>query len=370
MTLLDRFKTVEVGGVMQLEAECSQIRERASIQCRMVHVCVFPETELWELQRFMRFCAALKYTHIVLEFWGTLKYDCLKELSWDSGFDKAQIRPIISEARALGLEIVPMFNHWGHASASRAMHGKHVVLDQAPSLQTYFSEDGWCWDIGKAKVKSLLRQVRNELIELCGDGSYFHIGCDEAYGFEFTRENMDFVCDFLNSISDEMNECGRRVIVWGDMFLYSHKHYSNTYVCNAPTPEAEQYLLCRLDKRITIADWQYDVAHSPVETSLVFKEAGFDCFLCPWDKGVAQLDSCVDTVRKESLCGVIHTTWHTLSSGLPFVLLCAVKSFDDGKSMPYLAAYGKSAALMRRVMPSCGDYKKAGWSKIQVSSKW
>jgi hypothetical protein len=49
------------------------------------------------------------------------------------------------------------------------MHGKHVVLDQNPTLQTYFSEDGWCWDIRKPKVRELFRKIRSELIELCGD---------------------------------------------------------------------------------------------------------------------------------------------------------------------------------------------------------
>ena len=370
MTLLDCFKAIEIDGEMRIAVDCAEIRDSASIKERMVHFCVFPETELWELRRFLRFAAALKYTHVILEFWGTLRLDCLKELAWPNSFTQEEIRPLLREASDLGLAIVPMFNHWGHASLSRAMHGKHVVLDQNPALQTYFSDDGWCWDIKNPKVRTLLRSIRKELIDLCGDPPYFHIGCDEAYGFDFSQESMDFICDFLNEIVTEAATDGRRIIAWGDMFLSGHDHYANAYTCNAPSAEAEQYMLARLDRRLILADWQYDATHAPVETALVFKKAGFDCMLCPWDKGRAQLDACIDTARDESLLGVIHTTWHTLTSGMPFVLLSAIKSFDGSNSMPLLAAYGHTAALLRRVMPESKDYEKAGWSKRQVSCKW
>ena len=234
MTLLDRFKAIDHDENLAIEVECCQIKEKPLIGNRMGHFCIFPETELWELQRFVRFCAALKYTHVVLEFWGMLKLDCMSELSWSHGYTKEQIKPIIKEANDLGLEIIPMFNHWGHASGSRVMHGKHVVLDQNPMLQTYFSEDGWCWDIKKPKVRKLLSQIRAELTEICGNGRYFHIGCDEAYNFELTKENMDFICDYINDISDEMTSLGRRIIAWGDMLLYRHPYYNsnNKYACN------------------------------------------------------------------------------------------------------------------------------------------
>ena len=372
MTLLDRFKAVDIDGTPAIEVDCCQIRDKAIIPRRMVHFCVFPETELWELQRFIRFCGALKYTHIVLEFWGMLQYDCMKELAWPHAYTKEQIKPIIREANDLGLEIIPMFNHWGHASAGRVMHGKHVVLDQNPTLQTYFSEDGWCWDVQKPKVKGLLRQIREELVELCGSGNYFHIGCDEAYNFEFTRANMDFVCDFINEIRDEMCLQGRRVIVWGDMFLYRHAQYAceNRYTCNAPTAEAEQYMLRRLDRDLVIADWQYDAKQAPVETAAVFSGAGFDCILCPWDRGIPQMNAVLSTVKEQALSGFMHTTWHTLSRGMPFVTLGAIGGFENTDPCEMARIRTHTAALLRKVMPIGGDYRKAGWSKIQVADLW
>lgn len=372
MTLLDRIGAIDVNDGIAAEVECCGIKDKPSVKNRMVHFCIFPETELWELQRFIRFCGALKYTHIVLEFWGMLKYDCMKELSWSHGFSKDEVRPLINEAMALGLEVIPMFNHWGHASASRVMHGKHVVLDQDPTLQTYFSDDGWCWDFRKEKVRSLLRQIRCELVDLCGEGSYFHIGCDEAYNFSFSKEDMDSICDHINEISREMNSMGRRTIAWGDMFLYKHGHYNkeNKYTCNAASAEAEEYLLERLDKNVIIADWQYYPEHFPVETASVFKKKGFDCLLCPWDESDKNIIAMTETVRSEELLGLLHTTWHTLSKGFPRVLVAAVCSFDSEDTLGSFNKRTASAAILRKVLPVNGDYVKAGWSKFQISSKW
>ena len=372
MALIDRFCAVDIDGETRIELECCELWDRPLITNRMVHFCIFPETELWELQRFIRFCGALRYTHIVLEFWGMLKYDCMKELSWSNGFTKEQIAPIVREARDLGLEVIPMFNHWGHASAGRVVHGKHVVLDQNPALQTYFSEDGWCWDIGKVKVRELLRRIRAELIELCGEGEYFHIGCDEAYNFELTDENINILCSFINGVSDEMKSQGRRVIMWGDMILYHHQQYNpkNRYTCNAPSPEVEKSFLERLSKDVVIADWQYHVTEAPVETVSVFKNAGFDCLLCPWDDGAPAADATIATLQGSGLMGFMHTTWHTLSAGMPFVTFMALGGFEAEIKCDKVQMRTYTAALMRKVMPACGDYSRAGWSKIQVSFKW
>lgn len=372
LTLIDRFQAIDQDGGSAVQLDCCQIWDKAVIRNRMVHFCIFPETELWELQKFLRFCAALRYTHVVLEFWGMVQLDCMRELAWPHAFTRQQLRPILQEASDSGLEIIPMWNHWGHASSGRVMHGKHVVLDQNPALQTYFSDDGWCWDIRKPKVRQLLRRIRSELIELCGSGHYFHIGCDEAYNFEFTPENMELICDFINEISADLSAQNRRALVWGDMFLYRHAHYNakNWYTCNAPSPEAEQLMLARLSRDVILADWQYDAAHAPVETAAVFQQAGFDCLLCPWDRGVGQMNAVRATVAEQSLMGILHTTWHTLSSGMPYVAAAAVAGFEAREIHDMLPLLTQSAALLRKVMPVHGDYTKAGWSKVQVDTLW
>ena len=372
MALLDRIQIVDSEQGTRLEIGCANIADTPAVARRMVHFCIFPETELWELEKFVRLCGALRYTHIILEFWGMLRYDCMSELAWSHAFSKDEVRPIIDEARALGLEVIPMFNHWGHASAGRVACGKHVVLDQNPALQTYFNEDGWCWDIKKPKVRALLAQIRAELIELCGEGKYFHIGCDEAYSFDLTRrESMDVICDYINELTAELGKLGRRAIVWGDMFLYRHSHYNqiSKYACNCPSPESERYMLDRLSRDAIIADWQYDAVSAPVETSLLFRDAGFDCIVCPWDMSVPKMNSCLSTAKDEGLYGLIHTTWHTLAKGMPYVLMAAVGCYEGREVKSVREFRTSAAALLRKVYRSNGVYERAGWTKYQINDR-
>ena len=366
MTLLDRIRVAEEEDGF-LELDCCEIRDLPSVGTRMVHFCIFPETELWELERFIRLCAALKYTHIVLEFWGMVKYDCMEELAWPHAYTKEELSPIMAEARDLGLEIIPMFNHWGHATASRVMHGKHVVLDQNPAKQSYFTEDGWCWDIRKPKVRELMRKIRAELTELCGEGKFFHVGCDEAYNFDLNPvENRDAICDYLNEISAEMTARGRRIILWGDMFLYRHPHYTRGYTCLSPSAEAEAYMLDRLSKDVVIADWQYFPGRGAVETSEVFVRAGFDTLICPFDCGMEHTEGCLETAKQEGMMGLLHTTWNTLSKGTPFVLMSAMGCYDGDFPKDHTMCMTYTAAVLRKASPVEGDYRRAGWAKFQT----
>ena len=129
-------------------------------------------------------------------------------------------------------------------------------------------------------------------------------------------------------------------------------------------------MLQRLSRELIIADWQYDAKYAPVETAAVFKQAGFDCLLCPWDRGVAQMRAVVSTVKEQQLTGLLHTTWHTLSQGMPYALLAAVCSLEGMDEYAAGNLRTHTATLLRKVMPAKGDYEKAGWSKIQIATLW
>lgn len=371
ITLLDRIKAIDLEeGQEQLAIDCCEIIDSPQIENQMAHFCIFPDTELWELHKFLRLCGVLKYSHVVLEFWGMLQYDVLKELSWSHAFTKEQIRPLIQEANDMGIEIIPMFNHWGHAAASRVMHGKHVVLDQNPRLQTLFNEDGWTWNITNPRTRQLLARIRQELMDLCGAGSYFHLGCDEAYNFKIDQSNAHLLTDFLNEIVQELDVQNRRAIMWGDMLVAKRPEFDpqNRYTASCKDVETEQHLLQMLDHRMIIADWQYDAQKAPVETALIFQKAGFDVILCPWDRSLACIEAHTATVKGSGLQGIMHTTWHTLSSGTPMVTKSAVLSWQNedasGRHMANCSA--KTAALLRKAYFVDGSYTKAGWAKYEI----
>lgn len=371
MTLMDRIETYDTEAGVELKIDCFELKESPAIKNRIAHMCVFPEVELWEIQKFLRLCAALRYSHVIVEFWGMMKYDCLDALSWKNAYAKDEIRPIFEEARDLGLELIPMFNCWGHAAACRASFGKHVVLNQRPELQYLFTDSGWSWNIYSPKAKELLRKIRDELIDLCGEGEYFHVGCDESYCYDLKdKQVMDDVCDYINEMSAELTAKGRRAIVWGDMFLYKYPEYKSkaayAYACFSPSPESEQYMLAKLDKNIVIGNWQYCSVEAPVETTPVLVKAGLDNIICGWDRGEANTKACIDAAKEHNLAGYMHTTWDTLDSGTWYLALAGVKCFDGdviGNRMT------QTASLLRKVYFTDGDYLRSGWRRRDVSNR-
>ena len=229
-----------------------------------------------------------------------------------------------------------------------------------------FSEDGWKWNTERYDVRNLLKNVRSELEELCGNGEYFHIGCDEAYGFSYSKNSMDKICDYINEISNELQVDGRKTIMWGDMLLHKNQDYKGTYSAVAPNEECEKYMQSGIDKNIIIGDWQYWSDEYPIQTSVNLTDSSFNVIICPWDQGTSFSDACINTAKNHKLYGIMHTTWHTLSSGMPYVTRCAISCWEDDVA-PDITPYSlKTAAIMRKTYFAEGDWKKAGWAKCEV----
>ena len=362
ITMLERIEYDRPSNSLRIP--CGRVEERPHMAFRTVHLCLFPETSLRFVKKCIRACGIAKYSHIVLEFWGMLKLDCMAELAWPFAHTKEEIRPLIEEARTLGMEIIPMFNHLGHASANRELYGKHVVLDQNPRLEYLFNTHGWEWDFESEEVYDLLARVRRELIELCGEGSYFHLGCDEAYSLGYGENRAEALCHYLNRIAAELREQGRRTIIWGDMLLLRRDYVgeSQKYSCNMENEEIYRTLIEGLDKDIIIADWQYHLSCDIWKSSTALKEAGFEVVCCPWDTQ-SNARSAIVNVQKQELMGIMHTTWHTLSKGFPIMLYSGRAAYSGETEVKAKEVRFSAAEVARRVLPAHGIYEDAGWSE-------
>lgn len=333
------------------------------IKNRMIHICVFPENDLYYIKKLIRLIGLCQYTHIVIEFWGMLQYDCLKELAWPHAFTKAQAKTLIQECRELGMEPIPMFNQLGHASASRVCYGKHVVLDQNPCLQNLFTPDGWAWDICSQEVISLFKNIRQELYELFGDGEYIHLGCDEAYYISRTDSLRKQLPGFLATLTGEVEAEGRRPMIWMDMLL-EEKKFENCYTVGKKD-EVDQ--LRNATARSTIfVDWQYNyLGAAPVPSLASLAGCGRDVMGAPW-YNEKNYEAHVNTIIQNDFFGIMHTTWHTLKEYMPSVLGCAKKcgarSFDWSVGRPR----EETATLLRRVSFEGNTYADCGWSKTQI----
>ena len=330
---------------------------------RMIHICVFPENDLYFIKKLVRLAALCQYTHIVIEFWGMLRYDCLRELSWPHAFTKAEAAEIIRECRELGIEPVPMYNMLGHATASRVCYGKHVVLDQNPRLQPLFTPDGWAWNILSDDVVNLLRNVRAELYELFGDGEYFHIGCDEAYYITRDDELRAQLPGYLANLTREVEADGRKPLLWMDMLLEAGRYPK--CVASGKAEEMDS-LRGALAPSSIFVDWQYSCTEVPIPTLLALKDSGHDVIGAPWlDR--QNYAAHIETITANDLSGIMLTTWHTLQEKMFGILGCAKGC--GAATFPWSASSGlreETATLLRRVSFEGNSYADCGWSKAQI----
>ena len=379
MVLMMRIEAVELSlGRESFRIAACELESRYTIENRMIHFCVFPETSPVFLKKVLRLAGVMQYTHVVLEFWGMLRYDCLKELAWPNAFDKDYARSVVKEIEDMGMEAIPMQNHLGHASACRVSGGKHVVLDQNPRLANLFSPDGWSWNIDSEAAHDLLKEVRRELYEIYPGAKYFHLGCDEVYSYEKGDEDQRKMRNFLHDLIEEVKAEGKTPIIWGDMLLNPDAIGVNSrrqvprpekpYFCGCDTPENAEKMIEAIPKDTVIADWHYDVLEAPIETSVYLKNKGFNVLGAPWFKN-PNCQAHVDTIKEHRLFGLMVTTWHTLAEKMPHIvtdalMFGAIQSPWSGEAQSKIRT--ETATLLRKVCFVDSDYKEAGWTDSQI----
>ncbi len=358
---------------------CFEIKDKPSLGFRCIHLCVFPETTLLFLKKMIRLFGLLKCTHIILEFFATLKFDCFPYLAWENGYTKEDIVPIITDGKALGIEFIPMFNHFGHAGGSRFRSGKNVVLDNAPEYAEYFLPDGWTWNVENPDVLILHQKMREELCNLFGDGKYLHIGCDEVYAADclcnpYDKEDNEKFMDFINSTAEKVKQLGRTPIMWGDMFL-DDKEFPYPYCGNI------SYRCCngrenlsKLSKDMIIADWQYNIDGTHTESIDYFLERinPENLLLCPWE-GADNIKGRCDIAKEKKLNGVIGTTWNGICRDPKFAVYTACLMWENAENETPFGRWevfkAMSAANIRKLVPANGVYKDAGFVEEELAFK-
>lgn len=364
--LLMKIEAVTPAGQLGIAAVCET--SRYTLKNRMIHFCIFPETDIALLRRHLRLTAVLGYTHAVLEFWGTLAFDCCPALAWkDISYTKDETRDLLREMRELGIQPIPMFNHLGHASLSRICSGKHVVLDQDPSKYAWFTPDGWSWNTFNPNARALLTSVRAELYELFGEVEYFHAGLDESYNYARSADLFDTLPEYLGELTHAIAAEGRRPMIWMDMFLPPEAFADGKkHICANHSPEKCSAVLKALHPSTVLVDWQYGVSKAPVTTSLYLKNSGFDIMGAPWlggDNGQAHLDTAVE----HGLFGVMQTTWHTLATEAHKMIRFA-RHFGAASApwSPNADTTSETATLLRKLPFEPLSYEQTGWMARQI----
>lgn len=356
-------------GLGKYRIACCDLSGRYSIKERMIHFCVFPETSFAFIKKCIRLAGIMQYTHVVLEFWGMLKYECLKELAWPCAFDKLQADELVKEIECLGMKAIPMFNHLGHAAGCRVSGGKHVVLDQNPALAGLFSPDGWSWNVTGGSARSLLTSVRGELYELFPRSDCFHLGCDEVYSYESGEDKQRVMREYLHSLLESVHSEGRQPIIWGDMLLNREMlSLDSGYFCGCDSPDNALKMIASIPRYTIIADWHYDVFEAPLKSSVFLKEQGFEVLGVPWFK-TENCKAHIDTITANGLKGIMVSTWHTLAEKMPHIVEDAIMLgayHSPWSTEGTNTLHTETAALLRKLLYVNGNYSEAGWTDSQV----
>lgn len=303
-----------------------RIADYPQLAFRGVHICIFPSTELAAVRQMILLAARFKYNAVVIEFWSSLKSKKHPETAYASAYTPEQIRPLVELGHALGMEMIPMLNSWGHASGMRSRSGQHTVLDRYPQYKALYEPDGWSFCLSNPAIYDHLFDRYDELLELFAPVHYFHLGMDEAWGHLGLKESRDcrgdeplkLITAHLEKLHDYFARRNIRVLMWHDMFLErDHPQLGRQSPANSIPPFNTHRALPSLPKDVIIAAWNYSVKGEwPVPK--YFHDKGYPVVVCPW-KTKRNTIALVDTAKKHDLLGLLATTWDSLDVSQPSV---------------------------------------------------
>ncbi|MDD5596992.1 MAG: family 20 glycosylhydrolase [Victivallaceae bacterium] len=353
---------------------CAEIQDYPLMKFRSAHLCIFPETSLKALEKSIQLLGMYKYTHVVLEFWGMLKLDALPELAWPQAYSKDQVRPLLQLIRDLGMKPIPMFNHWGHATASRVRCGRHVVLDQNPLFEPLFEPDGWTWCLSSPETLKLLAEVRRELIEFFGEVEYFHLGCDEAYSHatcDACRQHdpAELLAEYLNAVNTDLKNRNIRPFIWGDALLDASCW--NGYIALSRADQRTHEALELLSRDFIIADWQYGIQDKTQNATVKhFMEHGFDVVTAPWHDTL-NIDALGEIAIEQNAFGMMLTTWHTLPVHIDILfhagnIMWGGKNAGSNNPQYSRTSITSQAAFLRKIRKGPAAFADAGWRSFET----
>ena len=343
-----------------------EVRDAPSLKFRGVHLCCFPETSAAFLERQIRLAAYYKFNYAVVESWGMFKSEKLPFLSLkDSWLTAKEASRLAGIGRDLGITLIPQFNVFGHAAASRHGSGKHVSLDYYPERSPLFEPcGGWNWCLTNPETRRVQVEYLSEMHEAFLRPPFVHIGCDEANAPSCARcraveSYQRLFADHVVAVAAAMRERGARVMMWHDMLLDHGDVRWKGFYANGTTETADA-LRAVFPKDVVVCDWYYGNVpeNGDYPTLRHFKAFGFDVLTCPWrdEDGIAAQ---ARFARREGLFGMMQTVWHQMAGEKFGTMMEAAAAAAWGTPPPPLFVPNMGEAPVPR--PFVTHWRQCGW---------
>ena len=322
--LLNAFKSLRMAaeserGVLmsdKWQLPCMIIKDAPRFAFRGLHLCFFPENHLWQIEKYIRIAAAMKFNYVVLESWGMIKFASHPEYCFEEfAVEPDVIRNLVKLGKSLGVKIVPQFNIFGHAALARCCVGKHALLNKHPEYAPLFEPDGWSWCPSNPAARRYIEDIVTELCDIFDEPEFFHIGCDEAYNAgscSLCAENFpEKLAAHINYFHDLLKKRSVQTMMWHDMLIVEgdpafrgFTAYGNERTCG---------LIDSLSRDIVLCDWEYSYRETeklPDWPTVKFcRQHGFRTLLCPW-KDARFTRELGKQAERHDCMGILATTWH------------------------------------------------------------
>lgn len=95
----------------------ARIRDFAALGFRGIHLCIFPETTIEQLEKYVRLASYYKFNYVVIEPWGVFPYKSHPEFAYaDKKIDPVKFKKLINLCYELGITPIPQVSILGHAT--------------------------------------------------------------------------------------------------------------------------------------------------------------------------------------------------------------------------------------------------------------
>lgn len=294
-----------------------KIKDAPALKFRGIHMCIFPETTLVEIEKFIRISAYYKFNYIIIEFWGTYPFEKNKFLSFpDKMMDKKELRRLIDLAWHLGITPIPHFQILGHVTGSLNGSSKHAILPNNPELAELFEPQAWTWCISNPKTMPIIKEAIAEIHEFFGNPPFIHTGCDEAHGlmtcYKCRRLDLhDTMKNHLVEVNSYINSRGARMMMWHDMLVVKgDKKWDGYSTWGDPATDPEK-LAKDLPKNIVICDWEYSEKYKDMTDFKMhkhFKDLKYDTLVSPCANKTG-MRALARKAKEDKIYGYLQTTW-------------------------------------------------------------
>ena len=98
----------------------ARIRDFAALGFRGIHLCIFPETTIEQLEKYVRLASYYKFNYVVIEPWGVFPYKSHPEFAYaDKKIDPVKFKKLINLCYELGITQIPQAIILGHSTQCR-----------------------------------------------------------------------------------------------------------------------------------------------------------------------------------------------------------------------------------------------------------